>query len=133
MDAPKPILDPCCASRMFYFDKQNPDVLFCDIRHGIDKPMDSGRKRLVIEPDMVADVTSLPFDDESFSLVIFDPPHLVGSHAGIMKPGLQRMLAGLEARRNLGLQMVRAQAPAQRDPRTSALRPCVRKQAPWQG
>lgn len=84
MDAPKPILDPCCASRMFYFDKQNPDVLFCDIRHGIDKPMDSGRKRLVIEPDMVADVTSLPFDDESFSLVIFDPPHLVGSHAGIM-------------------------------------------------
>lgn len=51
----------------------------------LDKPMDSGRKRLVIEPDMVADVTSLPFDDESFSLVIFDPPHLVGSHAGIMK------------------------------------------------
>ena len=85
MDALKPILDPCCASRMFYFDKQNPDVLFCDIRHGVDKLMDSGRKRLVIEPDMVADVTSLPFDDESFSLVIFDPPHLVGSHAGIMK------------------------------------------------
>ena len=79
------ILDPCCGSRMFYFDKKNPNVLFCDIRSGIDKLMDSGKKRLVIEPDMVADVTNLPFENASFSLVIFDPPHLIGSKAGIMK------------------------------------------------
>lgn len=26
------ILDPCCGSRMMYFDKQNPDVIFGDIR-----------------------------------------------------------------------------------------------------
>ncbi|EBW8880518.1 SAM-dependent methyltransferase, partial [Salmonella enterica subsp. enterica serovar Enteritidis] len=26
----KTILDMCCGSRMFWFDKQNPDVLFCD-------------------------------------------------------------------------------------------------------
>lgn len=28
----KRILDPCCGGRMFYFDKENEDVLFCDIR-----------------------------------------------------------------------------------------------------
>lgn len=26
------ILDMCCGSRMFYFDKQDPQVLFADIR-----------------------------------------------------------------------------------------------------
>ena len=26
----KSILDACCGSRMFYFDKQNPNVLFAD-------------------------------------------------------------------------------------------------------
>ncbi|MEE6045263.1 class I SAM-dependent methyltransferase, partial [Avibacterium paragallinarum] len=28
----KPILDACCGSRMFWFDKQNPNVLFADNR-----------------------------------------------------------------------------------------------------
>lgn len=69
------ILDPCCGSRMFYFDKGNPNVLFCDCRSGIDETLCDGRK-LKINPDMVADVTDLPFEDESFPLVIFDPPHL---------------------------------------------------------
>lgn len=32
MKTEKPILDPCCGGRMFYFDKQNPHVLFCDNR-----------------------------------------------------------------------------------------------------
>lgn len=27
----KPILDACCGGRMFYFDKNNPNVLFTDI------------------------------------------------------------------------------------------------------
>lgn len=28
----KPILDMCCGSKMFYFDKENPNVEYCDIR-----------------------------------------------------------------------------------------------------
>ncbi len=28
----KPILDACCGSRMFWFDKNNPNVEFCDNR-----------------------------------------------------------------------------------------------------
>lgn len=30
---------------------------------------------MVIDPDIVADFTDLPFDDEQFSVVVFDPPH----------------------------------------------------------
>lgn len=33
-----------------------------------------------VKPDTVADFTDLPFEDEVFYLVVFDPPHLV--HVG---------------------------------------------------
>lgn len=71
----KPILDPCCGGRMFYFDRNDPRVEFCDIRHGMraDFPNSS---TVVIEPDTVCDVTDLPYEDEQFPLVVFDPPHL---------------------------------------------------------
>lgn len=35
-----------------------------------------GRK-LEIKPDIVADFRSIPFDDNTFSMVVFDPPHLL--------------------------------------------------------
>ena len=76
----KPILDPCCGSRMFYFDKQDDRVLFCDIRELdttlADSGCPNGQRELHIHPDMLADFRDLPFEDESFPLVIFDPPHL---------------------------------------------------------
>ena len=28
----KRVLDACCGSRMFYFNKQNPDVIYADNR-----------------------------------------------------------------------------------------------------
>ena len=31
---------------------------------------------LNIDPDVVADFTSMPFESEAFHLVVFDPPHL---------------------------------------------------------
>lgn len=70
----KPILDPCCGSRMFHFDKGNPDVLFCDIRR-VATTLCDGRT-FEVAPDMIADVAALPFADGEFSLVVFDPPHL---------------------------------------------------------
>lgn len=33
-------------------------------------------RKLDVNPDVVCDFTDLPFDDNTFSLVIFDPPHL---------------------------------------------------------
>ena len=70
----KQVLDPCSGSRMFYFDRQSPDVLFCDIRNVDDMQLCDGR-HFSVKPDVVLSVEDLPFDDETFALVVFDPPH----------------------------------------------------------
>lgn len=77
----KPILDPCCGSRMFYFDKSDHRVLFCDIRDDVHEELCDGRT-LEVKPDRVEDVTNLPFSDSSFPLVILDPPHLTNAGDG---------------------------------------------------
>lgn len=71
----KRILDVCCGSRMFWFDKSNPDVEFCDVRI-LDKTEYYPGRYIEINPDTVCDFTALPFGDNSFHLVVFDPPHL---------------------------------------------------------
>lgn len=71
----KYILDACCGSKMFYFDKENENVLFMDNRQASEILCD-GRK-LEIKPDVVADFRHMPFDDNSFKVVVFDPPHLI--------------------------------------------------------
>jgi hypothetical protein len=78
----KTILDPCCGSRMFWFDKQNPNVVFGDQRHETIVVTDrthheDGTRTLRIEPDVLMDFRALPYPDGSFKLVSFDPPHLV--------------------------------------------------------
>lgn len=73
----KPILDMCCGSKMFYFDKENPNVEYCDIREGTFTNLDRGNVRVTdVKPDILADFRKLPFEDNSFYQVIFDPPHL---------------------------------------------------------
>lgn len=74
MKTDKPILDVCCGARMFYFDKQNQDVVFCDNRE-VERTLIDGRV-LEVRPDVVADFRHLPFEDNAFRMVIFDPPHL---------------------------------------------------------
>lgn len=79
----KPVLDPCCGSRMFWFDREDDRAVFGDIRQEVhelkDKSSSGGSRRLVIEPDQIMDFRSLPFPDDTFHLVVFDPPHLVGN------------------------------------------------------
>jgi len=70
----KRILDACCGSRMFWFDKTNPDVLFADIRNE-EHTLCDGRD-LQIRPDIEHDFTKMPYPDNAFKLVVFDPPHL---------------------------------------------------------
>ena len=78
----KAILDPCCGSRMFWFDKKNPNVMFCDIREfeaqAIWKSGDGKSVRTCeVKPDLVCSVTDLPFEDNTFWHIVFDPPHLL--------------------------------------------------------
>lgn len=70
----KPILDACCGSRMFWFDKKNPLVVFGDKRSESHILCD-GRK-LDINPDVIMDFKNIPFENDSFYLIVFDPPHL---------------------------------------------------------
>ena len=71
----KKILDACCGSRMFWFDKNNENVVFMDNRQE-SCTLQDGRK-LEVNPDVIGDFTKMPFDDETFYLVVFDPPHLL--------------------------------------------------------
>lgn len=77
------VLDVCCGSRMFYFDREDERVLFLDKRRERHRLRDcsskGGFRTLIVEPDLRADFTALPFRGNRFSLVVFDPPHLVGS------------------------------------------------------
>ena len=77
------ILDPCCGSKMMWFDRENPNVIFGDKRRETlvvtdnSKGNASGTRILRIEPDLEMDFRNLPFNDGEFKLVAFDPPHLV--------------------------------------------------------
>ena len=74
----KRVLDACCGSRMFYFDRHDPEVIFADNRE-VETTLCDGRS-LVIKPDVNMDFRDMPFEDNSFKIVVFDPPHLI--HAG---------------------------------------------------
>lgn len=71
----KRILDVACGNKMFYFNKSNTDVEFCDIRK-VDRYEFSPNRYLEVNPDTVCDFTNLPFADKSYKIVVFDPPHL---------------------------------------------------------
>lgn len=79
----RPVLDACCGSRMFWFNRQDPRAVFMDKRsesHSLkDKYSKGGFRELNITPDLVADFTAIPFNDAEFSLVVFDPPHLTNA------------------------------------------------------
>ena len=67
---------------MFWFDKDNPDVVFGDRRSETLTVTDQshgrigGTRTLRIEPDVLLDFRDLTYPDSSFNLVVFDPPHL---------------------------------------------------------
>jgi hypothetical protein len=71
----KKILDACCGARIFWFNKNHPNAIYCDKR---EVPYHEYYKNRYIEikPDVLCDFTNLPFADNTFKLVVFDPPHL---------------------------------------------------------
>ena len=78
-----PVLDACCGSRGFWFDKNDQRAVFVDCRRESVKIEDRIRKNgkpwtgwtVKVNPDYVEDFTALPFPDDTFHLVVFDPPH----------------------------------------------------------
>jgi len=71
----KKIIDVCCGSRMFWFDKKNKDVIFNDIRK--EKHILCDGRKLDINPDTMMDFTNLSkIKTGTMKLVVFDPPHM---------------------------------------------------------
>lgn len=70
----KHILDVCCGSKMFWFDRNHANVVYVDKRAESHTLCDG--RELHVRPDIQADFRALPFSDALFHLVIFDPPHL---------------------------------------------------------
>lgn len=76
----KKILDVTCGSRSIWFNKAHPAALYCDKRNEVHSGLwKNSKRKLEINPDVVCDFTNLPFEDASFYLVVFDPPHLTGA------------------------------------------------------
>jgi len=83
----KRILDACCSTKSFWFDKNDDRVLFHDIRNTEYhiKPDKSHPKRtLVVKPDIVGDFTKMVFADNTFQLVVFDPPFIKFGESSVM-------------------------------------------------
>lgn len=72
------ILDVCCESKMFWYDKHEEHTTYIDIRRYHEK-LQTGHV-IDVDPDVQADFRNIPFEDDTFDLVVFDPPHLI--HAG---------------------------------------------------
>lgn len=69
------ILDACCGWRMFWFNKQHPNVLYIDKRKE-PKWFVEARPNFDVNPDEVMDFCDIKYPDKTFKLVVFDPPHI---------------------------------------------------------
>jgi len=56
------ILHACCGRRLFWYNKNHPDVIYIDIR-------------AAVNPDRIMDCTATNFKDNYFDFIVFDPPH----------------------------------------------------------
>lgn len=77
----KLILDACCGSRMFWFNKTQKNTIFIDSRT-YDKGYIDNRPNRELHPDIIMDFTKLNFPDKKFKHIVMDPPHLIGKTLG---------------------------------------------------
>lgn len=98
----KHILDVTCGPRGIWFDKNCKYAIYCD-RRKEDHDIETQRgavKHYHISPDVVCDFTKLPFDDNSFELVVIDPPHakdispacITAKEYGYLSDGWEKMI-----------------------------------------
>lgn len=70
----KMILDACCSARSMWFNKQHPNAIYMDIRK---ENLIVHNRKWNVNPDILGDFRNMPFEDNTFKLVVFDPPHMI--------------------------------------------------------
>ena len=82
MKESKFILDATAGFRMMWYNKKHPNCIYLD-------------QRPECEPDIVGDFRDLnQFKDETFKLIVFDPPHII--RMGASNANMQREFGKLE-------------------------------------
>ena len=76
------IIDVCCGGKMWWFNKSRPGVLMMDNRK-VEAGTVKG-ENWSVEPDLIADFTKIPLENESFYKVVCDPPHKIRNDSGII-------------------------------------------------
>lgn len=71
------VLDATAGGRGIWLDKDHDNCLFVDCREREAGFTGQPGRTWAIEPDEVQDFRDLPYADEDFNLVVFDPPHLI--------------------------------------------------------
>jgi hypothetical protein len=74
------ILDLSAGNRAIWFNRLHPETIFIDIRPEM-------------HPTVVADTRELPFRDQEFDLVVFDPPHMTHGKDSTMAKAYTSMQA----------------------------------------
>lgn len=69
------ILDATCAGKQMWFDKNHPAAVYADNRIIPQGVLGHHQPAFNVTPDVCADFTEMPYRNESFNLVVFDPPH----------------------------------------------------------
>ena len=73
-------MDLCCGGKLFYYDKDCPAVIYQDSRQGMFEYPEG--RFIEIAPSLLGDFTDMKnipsgVKRTGFSLVVFDPPHLL--------------------------------------------------------
>lgn len=76
IDKNKFILDVCCGCRQFWFDKKHKNTIYMDLRQE-EKGFQDARPNKEINPDIIGDFRQIPYPENTFKLVIMDPPHII--------------------------------------------------------
>lgn len=93
------ILDATCGQKSIWYQKNHPCALFLDKRRERIYTKSSGIKfrdaRIItVEPDVIAQWEHMPFKDNVFDMVVFDPPHKI-ENRGIKKAELHHQYGRL--------------------------------------
>ena len=76
------ILDATTGGKHIWHEQMKDDdrVVFSDLRNVDEGELEVRRQNWSVDPDVLADTRQLPYKDESFDLVCFDPPHRVNEN-----------------------------------------------------